>query len=326
MRWLPTLVALLLSGSGAAWAQADLTTAPGPAACLQVEGGGAALPEYPDVDLLRKVGGTVRAELTFTAPDSAPKLKFLDEDAASTTINAAVSRLVRRLRLPCMTAQEAPVVLRQDYVFVPNDGRKVVASEPEDQADRLRSEQIKCLRHLDDAKRPEYPDWARSQGVQENIYFELRFEGKDQPPTMTLLAPRRAELLFEVKRFVARWRLPCMGEEPVVLRMLFRYRMEGGSRLLLKDMGLKTLVGAARELPAPVFFDLNAMGCPFDLRLSYYQPWGRNRVHEIETAVPARKPFINWLRDVRLKLTERQAEQVLGDTFTLTVPCGTVDL
>lgn len=42
--------------------------------------------------------------------------------------------------------------------------------------------------------------------------------------------------------------------------------------------------------------------------------------------VAARRPFLDWLEGLTLDLKPQQQALVLGDEFTLTVPCGTLDL
>lgn len=328
MKALPVVVALLLA-AGMARAGAQSTLPPSPAvACLQLSGEGPATPEYPEQSLLRQEGGTIRVQLTFRAPDEAPDATLLDKEAGSNALRDAVRRHVRRLRVPCMTAGQAPVVLKQNYVFVPNDGRKVVPSGPVDAADARRTQLARCIKHGEGMAQPRFPDWAQHQRLQENILLQLRFTASDQPPTATVLAaPKEAQLVPEVMYFAKGLRMPCHdGGEPVLAQILFKYQMEGGERHMLKDSTLRTLIAASQSYPRPVYFDLRAMACPFDLRLTYNQPFSDNAVGEFDTSVPARQPLIDWLKRVVLAVPERQRNALLGQTMTVTVPCGTVDL
>lgn len=34
----------------------------------------------------------------------------------------------------------------------------------------------------------------------------------------------------------------------------------------------------------------------------------------------------NWLSGIKMNLSDEQSMAVLGDNFTLTIPCGTIDL
>jgi hypothetical protein len=297
-------------------------------ACLQLSGEGPATPEYPQQSLLRQEGGTIAVQLTFRAPDESPDVTLLDEAAGFDALRNSVRRHVRRLRVPCMTAGQAPVVLKRNYVFVPNDGRKVVSSTPVDAADARRRELARCIKHAKGSARPNYPVWALRQGLQENILLQLRFIASDRPPSATVLAaPKEAQLVPAVMDFAEGLRMPCHdGAEPVTAQILFKYQIEGGERHLLKDSSLRTLVAASQSYPRPVYFDLGAMACPFDVRLTYNQPFSDNAVGELDTAVPARQPLIDWLKHVVLAIPERRRNAVLGQTMTVTVPCGTVDL
>jgi hypothetical protein len=68
------------------------------------------------------------------------------------------------------------------------------------------------------------------------------------------------------------------------------------------------------------------MGCPFDLRLSYYRPHRRNVVSELENTNPARAAFMDWLSMVTLNLDSANNTAILGDQITVSVPCGKLDL
>jgi hypothetical protein len=68
------------------------------------------------------------------------------------------------------------------------------------------------------------------------------------------------------------------------------------------------------------------MACPFELKIGYRQPFMTNAVEEAEPTNPARKPFIDWLKQVRLNLSEDDSLGVLGDSFFLSVPCGKLDI
>jgi hypothetical protein len=295
------------------------------AQCLSLTGEGPPTPVYPPELLQRKDGGTVPVELVFKAPDDAPTARILDE-TAFTPLKDAVLRHVRRYRVPCLKATGAPATLRQDYVFRPNDGRKVVWST-DDEGDEQRAAQAKCLKHLKPGSKPDYPAWARRQELQENYFVRLRFTSADQPPEMTMLAqPRRANLYRAILDFVDGYRLPCFDGTPLELTQLFQYRLEGGSRLVLNDVSLAELLRFAKDVPSAVYFDLGTMACPFDVRLKYFRPHGDNTVSELEQSVPARRPLLQWLSQVTLNLPPDQNLAVLGEEITVAIPCGAINL
>jgi hypothetical protein len=77
-------------------------------------------------------------------------------------------------------------------------------------------------------------------------------------------------------------------------------------------------------LPQPVYFDTSKMGCPFDVRVSHMQPYLPNWVGEVDSANPERRAFLEWLASLQLRVTP--PHRILGDIFTVSVPCVIVDL
>ena len=315
-----------VGSGGVAFAQPML--APSAAvACLSLVAGAPAL-VYPEEMLRRKDGGTVRVNLRFEAADLPPKVTVLDEDSQNLSkLEDSVREHVKYLRVPCMPSGSAAVVLLRDYVFVPNDGRKVVASQARDAADAARSEQLACITHLMGLKHPDYPILARQAEWQGNVYMRVRFEAPDQPPKFEVLAaPRRGVLELAVREYIEQLRLPCLVSAPVEITQLYQFKIEDGARTVLKDLSLKQLVGGARDVPRGVYFDLNQMQCPFNLRLDYFRPHSLNVVRELDTTHPARQAFMDWLSQITLNFQPERNTELLGQSITVEVPCGTVDL
>ena len=94
-----------------AWA-ADAALAPSPAMQCLTTGDADAAVEYPADLFERKDGGTVPVELTFTAPDRPPRVKMLNEKPVFDAFLESVSKHVRRFRIPCMSPNDPPVVMR----------------------------------------------------------------------------------------------------------------------------------------------------------------------------------------------------------------------
>jgi hypothetical protein len=283
--------------------------------------------QYPPDMLERKDGGTVEVELTFEAPDEAPQVDLVDPGhQALRRLEQAVRDHVRRFRVPCLKPGSAPVKLRQIYDFVPNDGRKVVASEPRDPKAAQRHALFSCMRHVDKLQRPEYPANARRKDQQGPVLVFLRFTGPDAAPELKVLASPARVLEEAVESYVAGLRLPCYDGEPAELNVLYQYKLEGGSRLVIPDTGLAHFLAGAREPLESAYFDFGGMGCPFDLRVKYMRPYLTNTISELDNTRPQRRPFMDWLSRVTLKLTDKTNSAVLGQTFTVHVPCGTLDL
>ena len=285
------------------------------------------VPTYPENLLRGKDGGTVHIELTFTAPDAAPRMTLLNKEVVFDALVDAVRDHVRRLRLPCMNPAADPVTLRQDYVFVPNDGRKVMASALVDRADEARRRMLACISHAEGIPRPEYPAESRRREEQGKVFLKVRFVAPDKPPEVDVLASTKFNALrAAVLKHAEGLRLPCLKAEPIEVTQLYIYKLEGGARAVLRDTTLTQWLGAARAWRGPVFFDFATMGCPFDVRLSYFAPHASNGVREVETSNAARRPFLDWLAKIELNFPEPTNTRLLGDTTTISIPCGTLDL
>jgi hypothetical protein len=68
------------------------------------------------------------------------------------------------------------------------------------------------------------------------------------------------------------------------------------------------------------------MACPFELRITYKQPWGKNLVDELNQSNPERAPLMDWLSGIVLNLDDEDGLAVLGDKFNVSIPCGNIDL
>jgi len=250
----------------------------------------------------------------------------LDESQFDDLIGT-VTRFVARYRLPCYTAGAAPVTLRQNYVFVPNDGRKVMSSGTVDVADTRRRADLACLTHIDSKRKPDYPLYAREHEGQGKFLVSLRFDAPDRAPEVEWLADAPDySLHLAVKRYIEGLRLPCLHDGPITFSHFFIFRLDGGSRTTLRDMTLQRFVQAAKDLPLPAYFDFSTMACPFDVRINYMRPYKDNLVRELENSNPARKPLLDWLSKLTFNLRKNDSLKVIGDEFTLSVPCGTLNL
>jgi hypothetical protein len=324
LRW--TVVAVLAwccaAGSSAQTVSLPLSQA---IECMTPPEADRGVPDYPAQELQRKDGGTVRVELVFATPDRAPEVRVLTPDTFDGLI-VAVRAFVERLRVPCIDRGAEPVRIVQEYVFRPDDGRPVFALAPVDQADAERARQSKCLMRITPEQRPEYPRSARESGAQGSFLVRLRFADPGAPPEADIVAgPRHRGLRRAVEEFLPGFRLPCQRGEPKTVLVTFHFRLEGGPRAQLRDMSLQQFLGLA-DSPPPARFDFNQMACPFDLRVTHYQPYATHTVAQIGDSRPERGEFARWLSRIKLRLTENQTLDLLGTHFTLSVPCGRLDL
>lgn len=323
------LLLLLAGAAPAAFADEPSLALSAAVACLTLTPGASDVIEYPPELLLRKDGGTVPVEFTFSSPTEEPRVKVLNELAPGDLIDA-VKAHVRRFRVPCMGAHDAPVTLRQDYVFDPDSHGKVMAPAAEDLANAERRKQLACLTHTEPGSAPVYPrdlqTQARAQGGR--FLVQMRFFAPDKAPEIQWLAAA-GDTSFKrsIQWYIEGLRLPCLQGGPIYAQQSYTFKMEGDDeRTLINDMTLRTLVSVSRSIPRPVFFNFNNMACPFQLRMKYYQPFAANLVGELETTNLARRPFMNWLTQVQLNLSKEDSLGVMGESFVLSVPCGKLDL
>jgi hypothetical protein len=322
-------VVLGLAGGAARDAAAQsVAAAPSPAQqCLTRAPGSDPELLYPSDLLVRKDRARFKVSLSFRGPDSAPRFKLLDDSRPiDKEFIDAVEKYVAGFRVPCMAPDGPPAVLQQEYVFAPNEGRKVMASAPVDEQARQRKELAKCVKHQS-AEVPRYPEGARVLEEQGNVFVELAFDGPASPPTVKVHASSSSRLEAAALKLAQGMRMPCHpGDGRHATDILYKYQLVGGKRTLLKDTNVASLVRAAASFPRPAYFDWSAMGCPFELRLMYQQPHRPNIVYQLETDRPERWAFMEWLGALRLKLDDKTNTAVLGDTMTLSVPCGQLDL
>lgn len=292
--------------------------------CLQPEAAKLAPVVYPADELLLNRGATVRVRLTFTDPASEPKV-VVYYNLGSDAFADAVKEAVHAYRLPCLPPGATPVIATQTFSFVPHDGQPVVRSRVIDE------ETSELCRFI---KEPQQPPLYPLRGIgptsdSGSVIMSMTFTAKDKPPTtQVLFTAGGSRFVRAAEAFVSEYRVDCPPPyAPIKARQAFRFHMEGTTQYGLKNMNLKQFVGVIDKLEQQqVRFDLNTMGCPFDLRFGLYQPYASNEIGEVARTDPNRREFIDWLSRVALKLPREAHEQVIGSTFTLAVPCGTLDL
>jgi hypothetical protein len=325
----PGLVLAGLFWAACAAAQGDPST-PRPvplAECLQPPAATRGLPVYPAVPLSRREGAQVDVDLVFTAPDAPPKVVPLSEPPFA--FLRSVQQHVAAYRLPCLPRGAEPLRLRQIFEFVPTAAQSALV-----QASRLRqaepdAEASKCLTRIEPGDRPRYPRRSLEDGKSGKLYTQMTFEQPDAPPQVSVLASNGdSAMAVEVQRFLAGFRLPCLPPgASQQMTTLFVFNLQGDRRTVLTERtALTQWLGAVRDLRRPVAFDLDAMGCPFDLALQYYRPHRPNEVAEIGPSRPERRLFMDWLSETTLKLDPARNTTVLGESTTVQVPCGRITL
>ena len=280
--------------------------------------------EYPPEMITLKQGGVVRVRLTFTGGEERPRAETFF--ASSERLRELVLDYVGGYRMPCLEHGEARAAT-QEFQFVPGDGRRVVSGEPRTVADSRKT--VNCIRVPD--RLPSYPRSAlNSDARNRRVLAQLEFTTSAGPPEVEILFDGGKRAFGDVVRaFMAEYRAPCLGAEdlPLVMRQKFEFHVEGERAHLLKDSTLQTFVGSLTdESRRLVRFDFTTMGCPFEVRFVLWRPHATNVVGELERADPNRREFIEWLRTVDLDAPKTLHDELVGDSMTISVPCGVLDL
>jgi hypothetical protein len=322
-----TLLAIAaLAGSAPSHAQSRMTLAASPAErCLSPSAAERTKPDYPPELLRLKRGASFEVEFVFAGPESAPDVRFLGDPDAE--YRDAVKAYAKQLRVPCMDKAGPPVTLKQGFDFVPNDGRKVAWTTPAEPLDSQRREQLLCVAS-DAAAKPVYPEDMLRAGRQGTVVARIRFVAADRAPDVEILDNGGGRHFGDnVSRFVATMRMPCLHDAPVEMMMHYRFVIDGANRAVLNDLELKSFLATVRPVsPGTAFFDTHAMKCPFDVRLTWQQPYEPNLIAELEEDVPARHAFLDWMAQREFDLAPRAANMLLGQQMIIHVPCVRIDL
>jgi hypothetical protein len=288
-------------------------------------------PEYPEDAYRDKQGAKVLVELTFSRADAAPRIeqwKVENADRHQAAFERSVHRFIDDYRVPCLKAGET-AALRQEFLFVPHDGRPVAMLATRDADESRRQALLRCIRHLKPGTVPSYPMSDLQADRQGNVVLRASFaDGQSEPTIEVLDAGGGGWLADSATDFAKSYRLPCHdGAGAVSTLQFYHFRIEGGARVRLNDMPLLTLLGNFKGIrQANVYFDLNTMGCPFDVRFEPLQPVLLNAVGEIGTRHPERRFFLDWLTRQQLDLPRDQLNALLGQHAVISVPCTVINL
>jgi hypothetical protein len=328
-RWLAAVAAALCGMTAAAQ-----TIVAAPSAAQRCLTRGTVLlgtPVYPQEAFERKIDGRVVVDMEFTAADVPPRLVKIDagRDHHARDFEDSVRAFIKAYRVPCLVVGES-TTLRQEFVFVAQDRRGVAFMAMADEQEMRNQRLNACVRRAPDASLPAYPANDLRLERQGTVVAKLRFLDATGAPQVSILDDGgSAGFGRNVTDFALRaMRMPCHdGVGPVDTTMLFIFRVEGGARVVLKDMPFLTLLAGVKDIrQAQLYFDFNTMGCPFDVHFVPMQPHARNTVGEIGEPHPERRFFLDWLSRQQLALGSRELNAVLGQSARVSVPCTVVHL
>lgn len=331
--------AVMAFGLALAWPVAAQQTTLEPSAavlCLTPVAAERGAPEYPIVAFKHGQKGRVKVALSFTTPQTRPAVEVLLQEGDDEFVDA-VKQHVRNYRVPCHDGGETPAKLVFDFVFRPDD-RQVHWSPPVDADHAQREAQLACVVHESGEKVPAYPPEAVRNEIQGRVLVRLRYEAPDRPPVAEFpsrpdadAGPRArrvaAVLTRPLEAWVAGYRMPCFQGKPITTTVAFIYRIEGTAYGFKPGLTLRTLLPMVRDIRQQrLEFDFTRMGCPFDVALEYRRPGMLNRVGEVGSHDPARRPFLEWLAHVDFDMPHNALSSIYGDTTTFTVLCLKINL
>ena len=295
--------------------------------CLQPAVAERGVPAYPKVALQRRGGGKVKVELSFTTPDKRPAVKIL-ESTGGEDFEAAVEDHVRSYRVPCLQYSEIPARMVIEFVFKADD-QKVTWTDSLHAEQEAKRAMLACLKHASGESGPVYPLQARRQEVQGRVLLLMHFDAPDRAPRVEVFARPSARMLADtITDWAQDYRLPCHSGGPLVASRAFHFYL-GDSVYGFKSANLPLMqfLRSMRGLSqARVNFDFNAMACPFEVKLAYFQPLRPNAVGQVGVPHPARQAFLDWLAAVELDLPGDTLDALFGDKVTLSVPCVKINL
>ena len=320
------IASALLAAAGGSRAQTMLVPPTAAQRCLTRGEVTLGTPTYPQRAFERREGGRVAVELDFDRPDAAPRVN-VTAGAGGQGFEEAVRAFVEAYRVPCLEAGQK-VQLRQEFVFRPSDGRRVASTEPIDADDQRRWRMRACLKHLRPSERIEYPMQAQSRAEHGTVVLKLEFVDAQSAPRVTVLdRAGSSSLAFAARDHANGYRMACHDGGVVDIVQFYEFKFEGDARIVLTDASFVDFLRNVKGIQkSNVYFDFNAMGCPFEFRMKLYRPHSANVVGELGDPNPERRFFLDWLRRQELDLDAKTLNAVLGQEMTVAVPCTVLSL
>jgi hypothetical protein len=321
------LYVMALVAGNAVWAQTIVASPSAAQRCLTRGEILPGTPKYPQEAYDRREGGRVLVDLEFEQPNAPPSVKIVEESGDSSFV-AAVREFIDAYRVPCLEPGQRSQ-LRQEFVFKPSDGRRVLASVPIDADERRRRTMVGCVAHERPAERISYPMAAINRGESGTVVLSLEFIDANSAPRITVLDRAGSSILSSAaQRHAEGFRMPCHEGTPVDLLWLYAFSFSDETRTVLpREVSLTTFLRSIKGIQnANVYFDFKMLGCPFDVRLKLYRPYGNNVVGELGERNEERRFFIDWLRRQELDLDTQTLNRVLGQSLTVSVPCTVLSL
>jgi hypothetical protein len=219
------------------------------------------------------------------------------------------------------------IALPARAVDAPADAASAPESFAVPQVSAEDAETMRCLAFAN--QNTAYPRKLQDKNKEGAVVALLRFTAADRGPEVKILENGGSDLFVDaVADEFASGRLPCLrpGRSMDVYYHYDFFMQPRGAHRELKDLALPAFLRGTVPPLGPAKFDTTTMGCPFDLRLTFHQPYQSNVVAELGPDVLARHGLMAWLAGKRLELGEGPTGDLLDQTMNIHVPCAAIDL
>ncbi len=289
-------------------------------------------PAFPERLLEKRRGGFLRVKLVFSHPEQAPKQEMLFRSGAQEHEDE-VARYLRSYRLPCLQPGQT-VSAVQEFNFDADQFGRVHWNELRHAPKQTSGYSAACIR-TPARQLTHFEDNALNSNIKRkangNLIARMRFTQPDVPPEVKVLYENgNASWRNSVLSYLSEYRMSCpaLAGEALVVEQQFVYGASTRSHdYSLKDTDLVKFLGFVKDLDRQkVQFDLDSMGCPFEMVWGLGMPAFKNRVGQIGEPNPNRLEFLAWMETLTMNLGPEVFDQVLGQKIKIKIPCGKINL
>jgi hypothetical protein len=316
----------LVAGAAAGLAQAQTEVHPkSPAQALECLVKPTRAPSFPERHRLDDGTGAMRVLLKFKQADAAPEIELL-YNTARQDMQDQVRRYLDGYRLPCLRAEDGEVRAVQEFHFN-NSDQQAKPLPPERSGD---APPFCVVAPREDIG----AESERGRFEPEHVIVVASFTGDGQQRPEVKFIYSNATSGFEkaLRKHLAKYRMPCRkgGEKVQEFQQQFTLFQEGATQygLARSVYSLREFLGLTEE-PTKLIaqYDFKTMGCPFDVKYTFYGGKLPNEAVALGPADPNKLPFLSWLASLNLSFKNKhQANDLFGSDLQIAVPCGSLRL
>lgn len=272
-------------------------------------------------------GVVVRVRLDFADLNAAPEVSVIYNSGKQAYADAVVRR-ASKYRLSCWENASAPWAGIQDFQFTPESPRPVLISYVRPALVDGPSS-ARCVATGDSppsvratlSERMGISQKERRSGA---VLVKIKFLSGDSPPSTEVVASTAGSgnektVLDHVSGY--RWLCAGQTQSSLVFSQLFVFGIDPVVTTLRQFIGL--LDEASVRGPR---FDFTSMNCPFEVRMTYLQPYLPNSISGTRGADNHRLAFDGWLQSVKFRPELTAGNRMVGRDLQFQAPCAILDL